>query len=220
MDIPENKYLGKLCKRGHDWNGTGRSLRRNNGHGCIECVKEYGMTNKIKEYKKEWAFKNKIVLTTKKKKYRKINNSKRYEYNKKYCQNHKDEISIYMKEYQKNRRKNINHKLNDNISRSISNSLKGNKNGYHWESLVGYTIHDLKNHLEKQFKDGMSWQNKEKWHIDHIIPISVFNFSSPEHIDFKRCWALENLQPLWAKDNKIKHAKITNAFQPSLKLEI
>ncbi|GAI73524.1 unnamed protein product, partial [marine sediment metagenome] len=33
-------------------------------------------------------------------------------------------------------------------------------------------------------------------HIDHIIPKSAFNFTKPEHTDFKRCWALDNLRLL------------------------
>jgi len=45
---------------------------------------------------------------------------------------------------------------------------------------------------------------------------SVFNFSKPEDMDFKRCWALSNLQPLWAADNFSKHAKLKKPFQPSM----
>jgi len=55
----------------------------------------------------------------------------------------------------------------------------------------------------------------EKWHIDHIIPVSAFNFTKPEHIDFNKCWALSNLQPLWAEENLSKHKKLKEAFQPS-----
>ena len=88
--------------------------------------------------------------------------------------------------------------------------------GRRWETLVGYTAQDLIKHIESQFVDGMNWENRHRWHIDHIIPVSAFNFTEPEHIDFKRCWALENLQPLWAKDNMRKHAKLDKPFQPSL----
>jgi len=58
----------------------------------------------------------------------------------------------------------------------------------------------LKNIL-KTFEPWMSWKNygKDGWEIDHKIPISVFNFTKPEHRDFKRCWALKNLQPLKSK---------------------
>jgi 5-methylcytosine-specific restriction endonuclease McrA len=45
------------------------------------------------------------------------------------------------------------------------------------------------------------------WHIDHIIPISSFSFSSPEDPEFKAAWALTNLRPLWAAQNISKGAK-------------
>ena len=115
-------------------------------------------------------------------------------------------------------------KLNQNISRAIRNTLNGNKKGgYHWEDLVGYTLKDLMKHLEKQFKEGMTWENHGKikkesqtWNIDHIVPISAFNFSDYNQIDFKRCWALKNLRPMWAKQNIIKQNKLENDFQPAL----
>ena len=72
---------------------------------------------------------------------------------------------------------------------------------------MGYKLQDLKNHLESKFQDGMSWKNIGVWHIDHIRPISSFNFESFEDIEFKKCWALNNLQPLWAFDNLSKGNK-------------
>ena len=101
-------------------------------------------------------------------------------------------------------------KLNKNISRSILASLRTSKNGRHWEELVGYTINELKEHLERLFKSGMTWENYGKWHIDHIIPKSKFNFVTPEDLDFKKCWALKNLQPLEAKQNMSKGNKFDN----------
>lgn len=47
---------------------------------------------------------------------------------------------------------------------------------------------------------------------------AAFNFSSPEHIDFKKCWSLENLQPMWGKENAAKRDKLSKPFQPSLRL--
>jgi len=87
------------------------------------------------------------------------------------------------------------------MRRSVLHSLRKNKAGRHWETLVGYTVHDLKRHLESRFKNGMSWENFGKWHIDHIVAQARFNFKKPEDKEFRRCWALSNLQPLWAKDN-------------------
>ena len=102
------------------------------------------------------------------------------------------------------------------MSASISRSLNGNKNNQHWEDLVGYTITKLKKHLQKQFVEGMTWENYGRWHIDHKIPLSVFNYTKPEHKDFKRCWALSNLRPLWAEDNLKKNNSLDKPFQPSL----
>ncbi len=111
------------------------------------------------------------------------------------------------------RRKN---KLRRNISKAILRSLKGGKKGNDWEILVGYGKYDLIAHLEAQFTEGMSWGNYGKWHVDHIIPQSRFNFNSYNDIDFKRCWSLSNLQPLWAIDNTNKSDLIDKPFQPSL----
>ncbi len=98
--------------------------------------------------------------------------------------------------------------------------LKGNKNGRHWEDLVGYNLEKLKTHLENTMPEGYTWQDfmNGKLHIDHIIPISAFNFDKPEHIDFRKCWNLNNLRLLPAKDNLSKNDKLGKSFQPSLKL--
>lgn len=119
----------------------------------------------------------------------------------------------------KKRRENAKYRVSDNVSRRIRSSLfdNGSKNNTHWEDLVDFTVVQLKKHLEKLFKPGMTWENYGKiWHIDHCVPIAVFNFESPSHEDFKRCWSINNLQPLWAIDNFKKGAKINKPFQPSL----
>lgn len=110
-------------------------------------------------------------------------------------------------------------KLRTHMSNLISRSIKGEKKCRSWQFLVGYTLEELKKHIEKQFQPNMTWENYGKWHIDHKIPVAVFNFDKPEHPDFRLCWALKNLQPLWAEDNIKKGAKIEKPFQPSLKLE-
>ena len=105
--------------------------------------------------------------------------------------------------------------LNSVISKAIYGSLHNRKDGKHWEKLVGYTLKELCVHLEKQFRSNMSWENYGEWHIDHKVPISAFNFEKPEDLDFKKCWALSNLQPMWAKENLLKSTKLEKEFQPS-----
>jgi hypothetical protein len=126
-------------------------------------------------------------------------------YSRKWKENHPD----YEKEWLRNKRENSPaFRLSKNISRQMRKAINRNKDGYNWENIIGYTLEDLIKHLEKQFKDGMNWDNYGKWHIDHIRPISSFNFNSYDDPEFKKCWALENLQPLWAEDNIRKHNKI------------
>ena len=104
------------------------------------------------------------------------------------------------------------------MSKSIKKSLTGGKVGISWTKLLGYNAKDLMNHLKRLFQPGMTWENYGEWHIDHKIPRSVFNFSKPEHVDFKRCWALSNLQPMWAAENIKKGTMFNGSFQPSLEL--
>ena len=89
-----------------------------------------------------------------------------------------------------------------NIRTNINSQLRyALKNETATSSYLPYTLNELKEHPESLFVDGMSWDNMNEWHIDHIKPVSSFNFNSVDCEDFKKCYALDNLQPLWAKDN-------------------
>lgn len=102
------------------------------------------------------------------------------------------------------RYKNPTYRISKLVSNRI-NALIRDKNGKSWTKLVDYTIDELKLHLQKKFKIGMNWENYGKvWHIDHIKPVSHFNFSSRDDDDFKKCWSLDNLQPLFKHENLSK----------------
>jgi hypothetical protein len=118
-------------------------------------------------------------------------------------------------------RSTIQGRINNNLSSEINKTLRGKKNGRHWETIVGFTAGQLKEHLEKKFRRGMSWDNYGKvWHIDHKIPICAFNYETPEDIDFKRCWSLKNLQPLEKSKNQSKGGRVERPFQPALPLAV
>lgn len=71
--------------------------------------------------------------------------------------------------------------------------------------LLGCSIFYFRSHLEKQFRDGMTWENHGPvWHIDHKKPCSKFNLVDPEQQ--KECFHFSNLQPLLAKENLSKWA--------------
>lgn len=71
----------------------------------------------------------------------------------------------------------------------------------------GYTVDQLREHLERQFQDGMSWEifGKGEIHIDHVLPVSMFDLSDED--ERRACFSLANLQPLWSTDNLQKSAK-------------
>lgn len=99
-------------------------------------------------------------------------------------------------------------RLHLSVSTLIRRSLKQSKGGRSWEVLVGYTVEDLRAHLERQFVKGMSWANYgTAWHVDHIVPRSAFSFSGAGDPDFGACWALTNLRPLWGDMNLKKGGK-------------
>jgi len=187
-----------------------------------EQVKKYIENNleKVKERRHKYYLKN-LEKIKKIGAERYIKNKEQIKQNtKQWAKENIEKTRIYSKNKNIRYRKNPMKKLNMNISYGIWLSLNGNKKHRHWEDLVGYDITQLKKSLERKFQLGMSWENYGQWHIDHKIPKSAFNFSCPEDIDFKHCWSLENLQPLWGIENISKGAKLPHPFQPSLALNI
>lgn len=173
---------------------------------CCKAYKKEYRINNIQEYKKR---RNDAYL--------KIKNdpsfkSKKAKYDKEYGIKNKDKIYNRLKAWrnktkstrnkvantwQKNKRKtDINYKLRCYVSNYMRDYLKSKKDGRSYKRFVSYSINDLINHLESKFTKGMTWENYGEWHIDHIVPVSNFDFTDENNITI--CWSLENLQPLWA----------------------
>lgn len=150
--------------------------------------------------------------------WRKLNHKRGLELGYKWKKHNPEKVCEIARNGDKKRRHTPKGNLNHRMSCQIWHSLHRNKEGQNWKDMVDYSLNDLKKHLEKQFSEGMTWEKflKGEIHIDHKIPISVFNFTKPDHLDFQRCWALGNLQPLWAHDNLVKQAKIDKPFQLGL----
>jgi len=193
------KYCSKICcSRAYTKVDSLRRLKQRPTIQCNEC----GITCKPKKADGTTCGKRKCVdesrRKTKLKNGIKANAKGGHRYKK---------VRAYMNQYQSQRREtDPKFNLNARISAGVRYSLR-NKNGLKTFDLLDYTFDELYEHLESKFTDGMSWDNMSEWHIDHIRPVASFNFDSAEHPDFKKCWALNNLQPLWAVDNKMKGDK-------------
>ena len=83
--------------------------------------------------------------------------------------------------------------------------LTGTKKVTKTYETLGYTEKELLTHISAQFKDGMSWENRESFHIDHIIPVAWHiknGITDPKIIN-----RLANLQPLYPDENRKKSDK-------------
>ena len=110
-------------------------------------------------------------------------------------------------------------RITGHISRLITFMLKSENS-----SKVGQSIHkyvpwnksELKTYLETKFEPWMTWNNYGiynadtwddgnsltwTWQLDHIVPRSDLPYKTMQDDNFKKCWCLENLRPLSAKQN-------------------
>ncbi len=202
-----------------------KEYREENKDICVERSKKYREKNKDK------------IAAKKKEKNREKNKEKikstpppmtRQARSKKYYKENKEQIIKKVYIYKKARlavdpefrlRKNISNIVNLYITRN-----GGKKNGKTHSKYMPWTYAELATHLESLFEPWMSWDNygaysantwidgdesTYKWSIDHIIPQADLPYDSMDHPNFKKCWALENLRPLSAKQNLLDGANRT-----------
>lgn len=131
-------------------------------------------------------------------------------YDSQHHQKNKAEDTIKYREYQRIRRKtDLSFRLRKNVrTRLCAALINGQKSGSAVRDL-GCSVDALKRYLESQFQPGMSWDNwgfgQDKWHIDHIVPLSQFDLTDREQ--FLKACHYSNLQPLWHNDNMKKGSK-------------
>lgn len=115
----------------------------------------------------------------------------------------------YFKEYDKKRLpQDPSYKISKNLRRRLNHILRENFKVGSAVKDLGCTGEQLKLHLEKRFKDGMSWNNYGcklgQWSIDHIIPLSKVDLT--DRNEFLKVCHFTNLQPLWhwGKDGNVE----------------
>lgn len=117
----------------------------------------------------------------------------------------RDHILNYVKtQYRENPQFAIASRLSSRLNRKLK--LLGLKKSMATFKLIGCSPKELKQRLESKFKDGMSWENRRLWHIDHKRPCASFDLRDLEQQ--KACFHYSNLQPLWAKENMSKGSRI------------
>lgn len=178
----------QLGPSGRKWTG-GKEVATKKYHSKPEVKKRKSDNYKI------WSEKNREHLR---------------EYHAKWRDENREELNGYKRVYEKTKKdSDPSYKLACYTRTAIYTCLKERditkyKNTF---DLLPYSLEKLINHLESQFKEGMSWENYGEWHVDHIKPMSSFNIQSPEDGSFQECWSLNNLQPLWGKENLSKGSR-------------
>ncbi len=121
-----------------------------------------------------------------------------------YRENNPEKVKVWKKTYREN---NLNARIADGMRARVWKVLKGVAKSASILELLGCSIEYLKEHLESQFQDGMTWENYgfTSWHMDHIIPCASFDLTDKEQQ--RQCFHYSNLQPLWATDNLRKSNK-------------
>lgn len=185
-----------------------------------------GLSQKCKECKK---VENKYYKETRKEQYKE--KAKQYaDNNKEKLEKYRKErywgdVDRFRTESIENRRKNITRareysrvyqnkrKVDRSMRSGLWRCLKGKQKLSKTFEYIGLTPPEFKIYLEGLFGEGMTWENygnpngdhTDCWHVDHIKPLSLFDFDSleGEELDnaLHEAWHYTNLRPLWAKEN-------------------
>jgi len=200
-----------------------KKYRDENKSERLEYNKKWRIENKekIKLYSKYYAEKHKGEITKKIKKYKTINKEKLLEKDKiRYINNRDKKIKYYednkdrILDRQKNRRLNN----SEDVLKIDAKWRNKNRHVILWRSLLrraiiqlkqekfdttlnslGYSAIELKEHIEKNWTEGMNWKNYGDWHVDHIRSVGTFDSTSlPSEVN-----ALSNLNPMWSTNRFI-----------------
>lgn len=180
---------------------------------CKECrikqTKQHKKDNreKVLENQRRHYQENKVEIRKKQKLYNKNNKEKISLISKKWRDSNKDHSRAYFRKYKKNRKQvNPLYKIKENLRNRLYyalNAKRWNKNT-HFNEYTGCTLEELKTHIEKQFKNDMTWENYGSvWQLDHIKNLA----SAKDEKELYKYSHYTNLQPLTKKEHLIKTIK-------------
>ncbi len=219
--LEQTKHICPVCGNGFE------KTRSNHIYCSSKCYnKKWNILNKDKRkiQKKELYDKTKkkerLVLSEEERKKRQKERCKKWYLKNKEKVDKRNKLNYLLNKERYNKTSNLryvnryktdeNFKLAKTIRQRIREDFKNNNGtkAHKTKELLGCSIREAKEHLEKQFKEGMTWGNHgtSGWHIDHIIPCASFDLT--DHEQQKKCFHYTNLQPLWAKENISKGSKI------------
>jgi len=193
--------------------------------------REYHQQNKEKlaAKRREYYQGNKEKLAAKDREYYQQNKEKLAAYKREYYQENKEKVAAYNREYRQNNKEKVAARAKKRYHSDPEYNLIRRLRGRMWEAvkaagldkkcdssseLLGISYQGLKEWLEAQFTEGMTWENRPDWHVDHIIPCDAFDLTVEQNQ--RICFWYKNLQPLWAEENMKKSNTYTEADKQAL----
>jgi predicted DNA-binding transcriptional regulator AlpA len=112
--------------------------------------------------------------------------------------------------YRRKQRQDPAYRMRDTVRTLVYHTIvlrEGKTKGGSTFKHLPYTPQDLRDHLESQFDEHMTWDNYGTyWQLDHVIPTAALPYDSLTHPNFAKCWDINNLQPLEKAKNASKGA--------------
>ena len=183
MKLKEREYRKRL----HTERPESHEIRKQN---CRKYREEH--KDELKEYKRNWDKENFEYISELNRKWVKDNPERSRQHKRKY----EDRMMATHPGFAIRKRLKCRLKkllTNLNVKKSLSTL-----------ELCGCSIDKLKEHIESQFTEGMSWEefNNSRIHIDHRTPCCSYDLTKED--EQRKCFHYTNLQPLWAEDNLSK----------------
>jgi hypothetical protein len=202
----------KVCQNAH-----GKEYEKVNAEKI--AIRKSGYYKEIKNgHRLQYRTENAEKIAERNREYVKKNKAKISQKNREYIQKNYEKIISAKKEYAKKNTKKIYARLLERMNKDdffaskikvrklISRSI--HQNGYSksskTEMILCCSYEEFKTHIESQFLDGMNWNNRNEWHIDHFIPLA----SAKTESEILKLNHYTNLRPMWAADNIRKGAKM------------
>jgi len=170
-------------------------------HKDIERSRAYQREKNKRLWKTSKVFRENSIEATKQ--WHEGNKDIKRERNRKWRRDNREKYLASKRKSTKKSRATAKGKINHSIGTAIWAALCGKKNGRRWQDIVGYSLVQLKCHLDKNMPEGRTWEEymEGKLHLHHKIPREFFQFESSDDVEFKMCWRLENLVLLDAIEN-------------------
>jgi hypothetical protein len=196
----------KVKKWSSDWSKNNRDKINNNSRKYYRNNIEYFKDKHKKYHRKRWdsdsEYRERVINSSKKRFQKLYHNDEEF----------KQKVIDKQVNYHRDRYKTDElYKFKTDIRKVVYSAFrrKGHDKDFKSRQILGEEWNVIKDYIESQFSEGMTWDNYGEWVFDHKVPMSICK-TVEETIILNH---YTNFQPLWAKENLQKSDKILPEFE-------